>query len=153
MNRHIPPAPRGFSAIEILIVMTIVGIMMTVALPMIRNATVKSNIGGAMSAIAGLHAVARNAAVQRGRTAVLYLDATNAKVVVILKRPGSTAVDTVGTPENLATRFAVRLATNRDSVIFTPRGIGTAASSTVVIVSRSDYADTLTISSAGRLLR
>lgn len=133
--------------------MTIIGIMVTVSLPLIRNATVKSSINGAMSAIAGLHAVARNAAVQRGRTAVLYLDATHAKVVVVLKRPGSTVVDTVGTPENLTTRFAVTLATNRDSVIFTPRGIGAAASNTVVIVSRSGYADTLTISSAGRLLR
>ena len=144
---------RGFTAIEIIIVMVIIGIMSAVALPFIRNATVKSGVSGALAAITSLHAVARNSAIQRGRTAVLVLNASTNTVVVVLQRPGSTtAVDTVGKAENLYTRFGVTLSTTNSQVSFNPRGIG-ASSNTTVIVTRSGYADTLVISAAGRLLR
>jgi len=144
---------RGFTMIEMLIVVVVVGIMFTVALPFIRTGLVKSSVSGAMSAIAALHAAARNAAILRGRTAVLVLDGANARVSVIVRRPGSSAVDTLGRVESLASRFSVTFATTRDSILFTPRGIGSATTNTTVIVSRSGVADTLTISAAGRLLR
>lgn len=144
---------RGMTAIEIVIVMVLIGLMSAVALPFIRNATVKSAVSGALAAVTSLHAVARNSAIQRGRTAVLVLNSSTETTVVILRRPGSTAVDTVGKAENLYTRFGVDLSSTSDSVVFTPRGIGAASGSTTVIATRSGYADTLVISAAGRLVR
>jgi len=152
-HRRAYPATRGFTAIEMVIVVVLVGILTTVAVPFIRNGTIKSNVRGAASAIASLHAVARNAAVQRGRVAVLVLKGSSATVLVVLKRSGSTVVDTVGAVENLGSRFGVALSTTQDSIIFTPRGIGTSASNTTVVVSRSSVADTVTIAAAGRLVR
>lgn len=144
---------HGFTAIEIVIVMVLIGIMSALALPFIRNAAVKSGVSGALAAVTSLHALARNSAIQKGRTAVLVVSGSTETVVVILRRAGSTAVDTVGQAENLYTRFGVDLSTTSDSVVFTPRGIGTASGSTTVVATRSGYADTLVISAAGRLVR
>lgn len=144
---------RGFTAVEILIVMVLIGLMSAVALPFLRNAAAKSGVSGALAAVTGLHAVARNSAIQRGRTAVLVVSGATETVLVVLRRSGSTAVDTVGRAENLYTRFGVDLQSTSDSVVFTPRGIGTASGSTSIVATRGDYADTLVISAAGRLVR
>jgi len=145
---------RGFTAIEILIVMVLIGLMTAIALPYLRTGPSKSSVQGANSAIASYHAIARNAAIARGRTAILVLRAAApAMVLVVARRPGSSAVDTVGAVANLYTTFGVALTTTSDSVIFTPRGIGVSTSTTTVIATRGDVADTLTISPAGRLIR
>ncbi len=145
---------RGFTAIEMIIVVVLVGVLSAIALPFLRTGPAKSGVRGAIGAIASLHAIARNAAISRGRTAVLVLKAAApATVLVVIRRSGSSVVDTVGRVENLYARFAVALTTTSDSVAFTPRGIGISTSNTTVIVTRSGVADTLTISGAGRLIR
>jgi prepilin-type N-terminal cleavage/methylation domain-containing protein len=145
---------RGFSLVEMIVVLVLVGILSAIALPFLRTAPAKSSVHGATTAIASYHAIARNAAIARGRTAVLVIKAAApATVLVVLKRFGSTAVDTVGAVENLYDRFAVTLTTTSDSVLFTPRGIGVSTSTTTVVATRGGVADTLTISAAGRVLR
>ena len=145
---------RGFTAIEMMIVVVLVGVLSAIALPYLRTGPAKSGVRGALSAITSLHAIARNAAIARGRTAILVIKATApATVLVVVRRPGSSVVDTVGAVENLFARFSVALTTTSDSVAFTPRGIGISTSNTTVIVTRSSVADTLTISGAGRVLR
>lgn len=145
---------RGFTLIELIIVVLLVGLLSAVALPYLRTGPSKSSVHGATTAIATLHAIARNAAISRGRMAVLVIKAAApATALVVLKRSGSTAVDTVGTVVNLYSRFTVSLTTTSDSVIFTPRGIGISTSTTTVVATRAGVADTLTISAAGRLIR
>jgi len=155
MGRHSVGASRsGFTAIEVIVVVVLVGVLSAVALPFLRTGPAKSGVRGAISAITSLHAIARNAAISRGRTAVLVIKAAApATVLVVLRRSGSSVVDTVGTVENLYARFTVALTTTGDSVIFTPRGIGIGTSNTTVIATRGGVADTLTISGAGRLIR
>ena len=155
MGRYSAGANRsGFTAIEMIIVVVLVGVLSAIALPYLRSGPAKSGVRGAIGAIASLHATARNSAISRGRIAVLVIKAAApATVLVVLRRSGSSVVDTVGAVENLYTRFAVALATTSDSVAFTPRGIGVSTSNTTVIVTRSGVADTLTISGAGRLIR
>jgi prepilin-type N-terminal cleavage/methylation domain-containing protein len=145
---------RGFTLIELIVVMLLVGVLSAVALPYLRTGPSKSSVHGATTAIASFHAIARNAAISRGRIAVLVIKAAApATVLVVLKRSGSTVVDTVGRVENLYSRFTVALTTTSDSVMFTPRGIGISTSTTTVIATRGGVADTLTISAAGRVLR
>jgi prepilin-type N-terminal cleavage/methylation domain-containing protein len=148
------PNRRGFTAIEMLIVMVLVGIVSAVALPYLRTDPARSSVHGTTRAIASYHAIARNAAIARGRVAVLVIKAAApATVLVVLRQSGSTGVDTIGTVEDLNSRFSVALTTTSDSVVFTPRGIGSSPSTTTVIATRGGVADTLTISAAGRLLR
>jgi prepilin-type N-terminal cleavage/methylation domain-containing protein len=146
-------ASRGFTLIEILMVLVLVGIMLRVALPFFRTATNKSSVRGAMDAIASMHARAKGVAVQRGRIAGMIMDASSGKVYVVVRNTGATAWDTVGRVENMQSRFGVTFTTTQNAIAFSPRGIGADVAATTIIISKSGFSDTLVSSVGGRLIR
>ncbi|MEK6769230.1 MAG: GspH/FimT family pseudopilin [Gemmatimonadota bacterium] len=146
-------AVRGFTLIEMVMVVVLVGILMSVALPFFRTGSTKSSVRGAMDAIGSLHAVAKATAIQRGRFARLVMIPGSATALVVANRSTGTVLDTIGSVENLGTRFSITFTTTRDTLVFTPRGIGAELSGTTIIIIRGDFRDTITISAAGRLTR
>lgn len=147
------PSNRGFTVIEMVMVVVLVGVLMSVSLPFFRNTTAKGSVRGAMDAISSQHAVARATAIQRGRIARLVLLASSNTALVTANKAVGSGVDTIGKVEDLGTRFNVSFTTTRDSVTFTPRGIGSDLTGTTIIVTRGTFSDTITISAAGRLTR
>jgi type II secretion system protein H len=143
---------RGFTLIEVLIVLTIIGIMLAVGIPTIGSQTSKGQLRSAMDAFSTMHAVAKQSAIQRGRQSRLVIDASEYKVIVLSRNAAGTAWDTLRA-ESMSERFGVRFTTTRDTLVFSPRGIGGETSGTTVILIRGELADTLTISAAGRLMR
>lgn len=143
----------GFTVIEMLIVVVLVGILTSVSLPYFRGSSSKSSVRGAMDAISSMHAVAKATAIGRGRLARLVLDPGAGTAVVVANKAVGTGVDTIGVVENLATRFTVRFTTTRDTLTFTPRGISSDLTGTTIVVIRSTFSDTITVSAAGRLTR
>jgi prepilin-type N-terminal cleavage/methylation domain-containing protein len=144
---------QGFTLVEILIVVVLIGIMLAVGIPYFRTGTVKGDLRSGADAIAQLHAVAKQTAIQRGRTARLVMNAGANTVVVTATNAAGTAQDTVGKVEDLNSRFGVTFTTTNATLVFTPRGIGGESAGTTIIVSKAGFADTITISAAGRLLR
>jgi prepilin-type N-terminal cleavage/methylation domain-containing protein len=146
---------RGFSLIEMLMVVVIIGIMLRVGLPFFRTANTKADVRGAADLVSSMHARTKQAAVQRGRVAQLIMDRTNQTMVIVANKVTGAGVDTVSKVENLSTRFGVQFGTSptRDTLMFTPRGLGVEASDTKIIIGKGTFRDTLTISSAGRLVR
>lgn len=144
--------PRGFTLIEILIVVTLVGILMTVGIPRFREASSKQSVRGAMSALASMHARAKAIAIQRARTTALRLDAAAGTAVIVSSGIGGT-VDTVGSVESMVQRFGVTFTTTQTGLIFSPRGIGTNSAATTIIITKAGFSDTLTVSAAGRLMQ
>ena len=68
---------RGFTFIEVLIVMVLIGIIAALGIPRIRDAIQKNNVHGARAALGTLVAKARGAAVQRGcRSAIHFTSGT-----------------------------------------------------------------------------
>lgn len=143
----------GFSLIEMVIVIVVIGVLLTVSMPYFRSASLKSDLRAGIDAIASLHATAKATAIQRGRTARLVLASSTSSAYVVANDASGSGVDTVGVVENLDSRFGVSFTTSRDTLSFTPRGIGTELSGTTIIVTKSSLSDTITISAAGRLSR
>jgi len=145
---------RGFTLIEMMMVMVLVGVIMAVAIPFLRKPKDAASVDSAMNTVAAMHAVAKSVAVQRGRTAWLVLNASGGTAWVVVRKAGSsTAMDTIGKVENLNTRYGVTFTTNDDSLTFSPRGIGMDAGTVTMVFTRGSNTDTLTATATGRLVR
>ena len=127
----------GFTTIEMVIVVVLIGIIAAIGFPKIRRSLDKANVRSARAAVGTLAATARAAAIQRGCPGVIHFVATNATVWVTTNCP--TKVDTVSGVQQLATRFNVTLTASRDSVRYDPRGLSldNLASNTVITFTGS----------------
>ena len=127
----------GFTTIEMVIVVVLIGLIAAIGFPKIRQSLDKANVRSARAAVGTLAATARAAAIQRGCPGVIHFVATNATVWVTTNCP--TKVDTVSGVQQLATRFNVTLTASRDSVRYDPRGLSldNLASNTVITFTGS----------------
>jgi len=145
----------GFSVLELLMVVIIVGIMMAVAIPILRNSSPKTAVRGAGDEISRLYATARATSIQRGKTAWLVLNPTESTVMVTAMKVGAAGIDTIAKPDNLNTRYSVTFTDSNDQLVFTPRGIGANLTTTMVIISSTTggIVDTVFIYPTGRIQR
>ncbi len=140
---------RGFTLIEILMVVTVIGLLTAIALPRIGDAMVAQNARAGRDAVISQHAKARAAAIQRGRSTFLVFNGNS--MVIVSRHPVTGAVDTVGNVEDLLGRFGVTVSTTRDTLTFDARGLGTESSATTITVTRGTHAYQVTVSMWGRV--
>jgi len=145
----------GFTIIEMLMVIIIAGIMMAVAIPILRTSSPRTAVHGAGDEISRLYATARATSIQRGKTAWLVLDPSASTVMVTARKVAATGIDTIAQPDNLNTRYSVTFTTSDNSLVFTPRGIGANLSTTMVIISSTTggIVDTVRIYPTGKIQR
>lgn len=136
-------------------VIVVVGIMMTVAIPYLRTSSSKTNVRGAADTIARLYATARATSIQRGKIAWLVLKPSASTVAVIAKKVNATGIDTIIKPQNLNTMYNVTFTDSNDSLVFTPRGIGANLTPTTVIITSAaqGIVDTVIIYPTGTIKR
>jgi prepilin-type N-terminal cleavage/methylation domain-containing protein len=145
----------GFSTIEMAIVLAVIGVIVLIGFPKIRETLDKTNVRSARTAVATLVATARQAAIQRGCVSAVHFASTNATVWVTTSCPSK--VDTVSGVEQLATRFNVSLVATRDSLRFDPRGLGMdnlSSTNTVIRLSGSvsSAVDSVVVSPMGKVV-
>ncbi len=145
----------GFTAIEMVMVIVIAGIMMAIVIPILRNTGPRTKAHGAADEISRLYATARATSIQRGKMAWLIMDPATSNVMVVAKQVGGTAIDTIVKPDNLNSRYSVTFTSSTDSLVFTPRGIGANLSMTTVIISTTTggVVDTVRIYPTGKIVR
>ena len=145
----------GFTTIEMVIVVVLIGIIAAIGFPKIRQSLDKANVRSARAAVGTLAATARAAAVQRGCPAVIHFVATNATVWVTTNC--QTKVDTVSGVQQLGTRFKVTMVATRDSVRYDPRGLSLDNLTTNTVVrftgSVSSNTDSTVINPLGKVIR
>lgn len=142
---------RGFTLLEILTALVIVGVVMAVAAPRFREMVTHENVRQARANVTTRLASARSIAVQRGCDAVLHFDQASSRVWVTTCRPEGGGKDTLGFIENLSSRFGVVfVSTPADSILFTPQGIAFAAAYITLTFSKDGYDAVLQISPLGR---
>ncbi len=142
---------RGFTLIELLIVVAIIGALAMLAAPRVGRSLGRQSVRGAREAVAGMHATARAAAVQRGRATQLVFSGNT--VLILTRHPVTGVLDTVGQPVDLMSRHGVTLNASRSSLQFDPRGLGTEGSATTITVTRGPYSEQLVINMWGRLVK
>ncbi len=133
---------RGFTLLELLIVLVIGGILAVVVIQSFSRVQGRMGARAAQSNVMGLHAQARAYAVERGQLVGFVVDAGADEVRVELGCAGS---GQVLSRLNLAAEFAVDVQAPGNPLIlcFTPRGIadparGTVATATNIRLVRGD---------------
>ncbi|HEY7569251.1 MAG TPA: prepilin-type N-terminal cleavage/methylation domain-containing protein [Gemmatimonadaceae bacterium] len=136
----------GMSLVEVLLVLVIVGLLTTLALPPYVAVRDRASVNSAASAAVAAFDAARALALTRGRHAAIRIDTLVGRIVV------HSGVDTV-LRVPLGTSWGVRLSASRDSSALAPDGLGYGAANLSLVIMRGAAADTVIVSRLGRVTR
>ncbi len=148
----------GFTMLELMIVIVIVGVLALVGFPKIKDAIQKTNVRSARVAAGTYVATARAAAIQRGCRGVVHFSASTGAVWVTvcprMSPTGSGTIDTIGVVSQLGTLYNITLSETQDSVQFDPRGLRLNNNSTTVwFAASSGEQDSIVINQLGKVVR
>jgi prepilin-type N-terminal cleavage/methylation domain-containing protein len=149
---------RGFTLIEMIIVLLLMGVIGAMLFPRLRDAFEKTNVRGARAALGTLAAKARATAVARGcRSALHFSSGADGSVwVTVCKVNTAAGIDTLGGVEHLASRFNVLLTASRDSVVYAPSGVSFDNVQTILRLSSpppGSVRDSVMINQVGKVVR
>ncbi|MBK8250576.1 MAG: type II secretion system protein [Gemmatimonadetes bacterium] len=137
---------HGGSLIELLLAMVVLGLAALVALPPFRSAQDRLAAEGAAAQAVRSLMDGRDHAVRRSERTALRMDTASARLSIVAG-PETVAVHDLGAV------FGVTLSTTRDSIAWSPLGLGYGAANARLIVARGQAAETITVSRLGRVRR
>ncbi len=147
---------KGFTTIELAIVIVLIGIIAAMAFPRIRNALEKQNVRSARVAAQTFVVKARAAAVQRGCRGTVNMPADGRVWVTVCTTvvpPGARTLDTLGPIQLLGARYNVQVAPSRDSIVFDARGMKVNFERVVVVFRNGSIQDSLVVNEVGKVVR
>ncbi|HUQ15657.1 MAG TPA: GspH/FimT family pseudopilin [Gemmatimonadales bacterium] len=146
----------GFTLVETLIVVVLLGLIVLIGFPKMSSAMVRSDLRGARTTMVNMVATARAASVQSNRLTWIKFEGNTAHVLArprLIAVAGSNA-DTVGVVQDLSEHYKVAVVPSVDSIQFDPRGFGAWTGGDVSIaLSRGDHSSTITIDGLGRVTK
>jgi len=148
-------APGGFTLVEALIIMALIGLLAIMAFPLIERSLTTANVRNARTLAIGLYARARSSALETGRVTTLSFSANVALITAtprLAPAVGST-LDTLGGPEDLQALYGVTV-TGSPSTTLTvdPRGLA-SSNATTIYFSRPGTIDSMAVSGFGRVVK
>lgn len=148
-------AATGFTTVEMVMAVIIVGVIAMLAFPRIRGALVSQNVRSARAASQTYVATARAAAVQRGCRGTLHMRADGRMwVTVCTVTPGvGKTLDTLVRVDALGARYNVEVAPSRDSVAFDARGLKSGFERVIVTFRNADIRDSMVVNELGKVVR
>jgi len=141
---------KGFSMIEMVVVVILIGLIASIGFPRLRDALEKQNVRSAKALIATLAATARGSAIQRGCSATLNMTVDSIWVTACGVNPPAASVQ-VGTKKLVGDEFSVTLSPSAGSIVYDPRGIPTQFQATTIRVIGPHYSDSVVINEVGRV--
>ena len=156
LKRTVRRWAKGFTMLEMLIVMTVMGVILAVSLPSMVTAFRQRATRGAVDRLAMAHGLARATAVRLGRVAELHIDAANGRFWVEVDTSGTGIRDTIGVMNDLGGQ--VTMLSDRTLLCFDLRGLTTTrgaceAGDALVQFSLQGRTDTLQTTVLGKVLR
>ncbi|MEO5589783.1 MAG: GspH/FimT family pseudopilin [Gemmatimonadaceae bacterium] len=142
-NRH-PHVERGFTIIELTIVLAIASILTAMIVPRAGTFIDKIEVRGAVTEIESLFSLARHAAIARGSQVTLNIDNTRGIILI------TAAADTIQS-RPVGAAHKVTLSANRPGITYSPIGVGYGAANFTLLVSRNRTTDSVLVSRLGRV--
>ena len=139
---------NGFTLIEILIVMAIMGIVMMFALPKAGNMNDRNKMRSAKDGISAKLATARALAIATGRPAKFYLEGNRMRRSTFDGAVETTQSDTI----YLDRQFGVQVVSSNVSIVFDGRGM-TSNAGNVIKFTRGTLTDSICVSPIGLVNR
>ena len=143
---------RGFTLIEVVIIVVIIGIVSAVTLPLLSNALQQQRVRNAAAAVENMYVKARTIAMQRSSyTRIMGLQSGSMTIYTL--NPVTGAWEFVGQAEDIAGRYNVSITSRPfDEIRINHHGLGYYAEDTVTVWSGPDTIE-LKISKYGRITR
>ena len=135
---------RGYTILELVIVVTIGALAMSIAIPRARNALDRITVRAASGDIISTLATARVYALAGGSPITVDVDSTTGTIRL---RHGNDLLLSRGVGQ----AHGVRLSKTRDSLVYDPRGLGRGAANLSIIVRLRSAAETVFVSRLGRV--
>lgn len=139
---------RAFTLIEILIVLTIIGILMGIALPRVGSTRRRLDVHSAKRRVAASLGQARALAIENGRAARFVRSGNT--IQVWLDNGG--AAPTLISSQDLSSTEGVTVRSTRDTVPFDPRGLAIGnTGGTTVVVTKGTERDSVCVIGFGKI--
>lgn len=135
---------RGATLIELTIAATIISILTGITLLRAGRFLDSIAVRGAVTEIQSMFSLARHVAISRGAQSTLLIDESAGAITI---QSGSEIVRT----REVGAAHRVTLSTNRNSITYSPIGVGYGAANFSLVVSRGAVADTIVVSRLGRV--
>lgn len=137
----------GFSLVELIVVLAVMGMLLSLALPRLTGALAVRSVKNARAATANLYARARIHAIQTGRPTTLQLGSGR----VWITAEGASRTDTVGVPIDLVREFGATLQVSGGPVVVNSNGLVRSGTPLTVTFSRAGKADTFQLLGYGQV--
>ena len=138
MRRH------AFTLLELTIVLAVTGVLLGLAVPRVSALRDRSAVRDATGELGAAFSLARSTAIARRAPVSVVLDTAAGAVEV--RSAGQTLMR-----RSLRSIYGIALASNRDSAVYDPRGLGYGVTNLTAVVRRGTMVDTLTMSRLGRV--
>ena len=145
---------KGFSVIELIIVVMLIGVIAMIGFPRMRRGLEKQRIRSTKALLATMVATARGTAIQRGCVATINF-ATDSVWVTACGLTGNPppANVLVGTAKRVKTDVNVTLSASQATITYDPRGMRLNFQPTTVRVIGPTYQDSVVINELGKVKR
>ena len=137
---------QGTTVPELIVVLTVVGVLMVVALTRSGSARDRASVRAAATETIATFALARRWSLSRASRTAVTFDTTTAALIV------RSYADTIAR-RSLASSHGVRFSASRDSMAYAPNGLGYGASNLTLVLRRGEAAETVVVSRLGRVRR
>ena len=135
-----------------LIVVSIIGLLTLFALPKFSGLVERNQLSAAREELSAAIATARAAAVQKGRTATLFLSGNQMWVTVVTSNAGATT--TIVPMKSFTSLYKVSVTATEPSITFDMRGFANPRLSTTgkFVITGASRKDSVCITTAGQIM-